>query len=109
MKLLEFCKFIFNPMSEHASPEERRGPTNDPCTGRTSLDRHARFMTEVIHREAVQTRLILESILAQIMRPEVPSDDKQCLDAVLVKAKSLAKRIRRLAASMARLDNETPP
>jgi hypothetical protein len=83
-------------------------PIDDPCTGDKKLDRHARFLADTIHREAVQTRLILETILAQLMDLR-SQEDKKCLDATLATAKRQAARLKRLAASMARLDNETAP
>ena len=82
---------------------------SQPCTGDKKLDRFALFLAETIHREAVQTRLILETILAQVIVRDIPAEDKQCLDATLAKAKHQARRLRRLAASMASLDNETAP
>ena len=96
-------------MSQHPSPEEQRGPNYNPETGDTRFDRHARFLAEVIHREAVQTRLILSTILAQVMGKDISGEDKECLDATLAKAKYQARRLRRLAVSMAHLDNETAP
>jgi DNA-binding FadR family transcriptional regulator len=95
-------------MSER-SEAEKRGPQGpgSPSTGDGRFDHHARFIAEVIHREAAQTRLILETILAQLIARDISNEDKKCLDDTLAQAKHLAKRLRLLAASLAALDNET--
>jgi hypothetical protein len=61
---------------------------SQPCTGDKKLDRFALFLAETIHREAVQTRLILETILAQLMA--ITASDP-ALEATLARVKASTK------------------
>jgi Sec-independent protein translocase protein TatA len=61
------------------------------------------------HAKNLATAILDLACAIRESKKELSQDDQHRLGATLAKAKSLARRMRRLAASMGRLDDQTAP